>query len=114
MDCILHTGSSQNGYGTVSVCGRNRKAHRVAWENVYGEIPQGYVVHHECGNPLCVNVGHLTLMTNSEHVSLHNPRSEKCQRGHDMSYAYVKKNGERQCRECQYARQRAWRRRQRG
>lgn len=54
-----------HGYGRVrgpSKDGRLR-AHRVAWERVYGPIPQGLEVLHRCDNPPCCRVEHLFLGT---------------------------------------------------
>lgn len=49
------------GYGRFY--GRRRKvmAHRMAYELCVGEIPEGMVIDHKCGNRGCVNPGHLRI-----------------------------------------------------
>ena len=39
------------------------KAHRYAWEQEHGSIPERLVIDHTCWNPSCVNVDHLRLAT---------------------------------------------------
>ena len=64
------------GYGQT---GRNTLAHRQAYEEHVGSIPEGMVVHHLCENKLCVNPEHMTLVTRAEHVVIHR-RCESCPR----------------------------------
>ena len=43
-----------------------KRAHRISWQNVNGEIPAGLCVLHTCDNPKCVNTDHLFLGTVSD------------------------------------------------
>jgi HNH endonuclease len=65
--CWLWTGSvTRLGYGQFSVMvtrGRRRMvpAHRFAWEQAFGAIPDATDVGHRCGNRACVRPDHLQL-----------------------------------------------------
>jgi hypothetical protein len=126
-DCILWEGAVSEGYGKV---GRLR-AHRIAWELEHGQIPEGNVIHHECGEKLCVNFAHLRSVTRAEHMrehdNIHRARSvavenattrTHCKRGHAYAeHGYViplgqRDAGTRQCRSC-HALNRLERRRER-
>lgn len=63
------------GYGLLSATspdgkGTSRQAHRIAFEEANGPIPEDRVVDHACLNPSCVRPEHLRLVTtkqNAEH-----------------------------------------------
>ena len=116
-DCVLWGGAVfKSGYG-VKAKGRTAAlAHRVAYEREFGEIPAGAVVHHECGNRLCVNVAHLKLMTLPDHTRMHHSqvRNGRCKRGHDMTdpanvYLYARRRNVA-CRACRTEAVRKYRR----
>lgn len=50
---------------------QGRSAHSWAWQLANGPIPEGYQVHHTCGNTSCVNHEHLLPVTVTEHARLH-------------------------------------------
>lgn len=62
-DCWLWVGGrNAKGYGVCKILGENF-AHRAAWVNNNGPIPQGMFVCHRCDTPSCVNPSHLFLGT---------------------------------------------------
>ncbi len=46
--------------------GRNRLAHRKAYEHFVGPVPEGLVVRHKCDMPCCVNPDHLKIGTHQD------------------------------------------------
>ena len=47
------------GYGVFFTDKKRRRAHRVAYELTYGEIPEGLFVCHSCDNKICCDPDHL-------------------------------------------------------
>lgn len=62
-------GLNAQGYGQMSVMGRQVGAHRIAWELYRGEIPPTLTIDHLCRNPLCVNPDHMEIVTSAENKS---------------------------------------------
>lgn len=91
---------------------RNSLAHRIAYEEVVGLIPDGLTLDHLCRVPLCVNPAHLEPVTMRENVRRGgNAAKTHCKRGHllegDNLYI-IKATGYRRCRACQAMKHQEW------
>lgn len=78
-ECWIWTGGKRNGYGFFNVPPTTIGAHRFAYTEVKGEIPEGMVVDHRCRVKLCVNPDHLQVVTvalNGQNVSGLNARNK--------------------------------------
>jgi len=108
--CEVYQGAlDRDGYGQKWVNGKNTRAHRTAWIEFYGEIPDGMMVCHHCDNPSCINIDHLFLGTNADNQkdSVKKNRhwevkKTHCPKGHpyDNENTYRHPRGDRQCRKC--------------
>ncbi len=117
--CWLFNGArNHRGYGQVGVNGRTRSAHRVTYEALRAEIPDGLHLDHLCRVRHCVNPWHLEPVTNAVnkersrgHVELLHPT---CSEGHPWSpeNTYRAPSGLRHCRECARRRGREYKARQ--
>ena len=58
--------TDRKGYGQIKIDGQAFWAHRVAYAEFRGTIPDGLTIHHTCGTPGCINPDHLELMTLQE------------------------------------------------
>lgn len=68
-DCWLWQACmSDNGYGFFRLDNKQWRAHRVAWQLTYGDIPEELRVLHKCDVPLCVNPNHLFLGTDTDNM----------------------------------------------
>lgn len=116
--CWLWTGFiAPTGYGQLAGHGTTLRAHRVAYEQVVGPIPEGLVLDHICRVRHCVNPDHLRAVTNRENTlagigpSALNARKMECKHGHDLTdpaSSYVDGRGWRVCRVCQSKKTRAY------
>lgn len=61
---IYHDGHMRN----------TRGLHQRIWNYFYGEVPNGYQIHHVDGNKLNNDISNLQIMTISEHQHHHNPK----------------------------------------
>jgi len=94
--CRVFAGAKdkRTGYGKISV-GHQKWGllHREVYKATYGpnSIPEGFVVHHTCGNRLCWNVEHLVLIVDQgEHIRISNvpnivlSQNDVCRKGHPL------------------------------
>ena len=104
----------RSGYYTIQ-SKPAKQLHRVIFEDFYGEIPEGYIIHHKNNNRLDNCILNLQLMPRKEHNKLHNGNLEyglktsrlqnttgyfrvtkqsckKCKQGFTYRYQYYDKN----------------------
>ena len=94
-----------NGYGVVFHQRRPIQAHRYFYEQAFGEVPEGKVLHHACHNKLCMNPAHLVAVDRAVHPRIHRAQRTHCRRGHPATYYRELASGVRYCRACR----REWR-----
>lgn len=61
---------TKNGYASIRRNHVQTKIHRHIYEQCFGEIPEGYQVHHKCNNTLCINPEHLEALSVADHNSI--------------------------------------------
>lgn len=78
------------------------QAHRAAWVASGRDLIPDTHLHHECRQPRCINVDHLTALDPSTHGTLAvHPLVTHCYRGHEYDEANTRwENGRRRCRKC--------------
>lgn len=108
----------EKGYGIFQYQG-SKKAHRVSYELIKGEIPQDMMLDHLCKNKSCVNPAHLEVVssrTNSlrakNTIAYLNADKSHCPNGHPFlaDNLIISKNGyngARRCRKCKNEQERA-------
>jgi hypothetical protein len=69
-ECHIFIGyKDRDGYGILSVAGKNVRAHRYAYEIYNGQLPKNCVIHHTCHNRDCVNPNHLQAISPQSNVA---------------------------------------------
>ena len=114
-ECWIWPGAdSGNGYGRISVNGKTRATHIVAYELITGtRVPPGMVLDHQCRNRLCYNPRCLkpipgivnTLI--GEGPTAANALKTHCCRGHELAGENLitrTREGRRPSRECRACR----------
>lgn len=96
-DCWLWTGSVFKGYGQVG----NDQPHRMAYQELIGEIPLGLQLDHLCRVPTCCNPWHLDPVTQAENNRRKWALYLRCKNGHEFTETNIHRSaGRRRCREC--------------
>jgi hypothetical protein len=84
--CWLWVGRyDRKGYGSVTRFKRHTGAHRLAYENLVGAIPEGLTIDHLCFVKGCVNPEHLEAVTFEENHRRWAESITHCKHGHEMT-----------------------------
>ena len=95
-----------NSYRQIQIVEDGRRvlryAHRVAYEHLVGQIPEGMQLDHLCRNRICVNPEHLEPVTASENRLRATALITECPSGHpyEGENAGLQRDGRRYCRAC--------------
>lgn len=96
-ECWIWAGSKdRHGYGHLYIRGTGppygpKQAHRIVYEALVGDIPQGMQLDHLCRVPACVNPEHLEPVTQKTNIlrgvglTAQNAKKTHCPHGHAYS-----------------------------
>lgn len=108
---IWSAGRVSAGYGVFWADGKTRLAHRLAYEEMVGPVPDGLHLDHLCRRTSGVNPWHLEPVTARENVirsdgptmtARRHAATTHCKWGHEFTpdNTYRQRNGGRTCRAC--------------
>ncbi len=68
--CLIYgRGVDGRGYGIISIKDfPTKKAHVLAYTLAYGDVPQGMLIDHICGNKKCIEPEHLRTATPKQNI----------------------------------------------
>lgn len=106
--CWVWRAANNGGYGRFQYYDKVAVAHRWAYEQMVGEIPDGLHLDHLCRNPSCVNPSHLDPVPSIVNIRRGNAVSRThCRNGHEYAVSgqsvAIDSQGRRskRCLECQ-------------
>lgn len=120
--CWVWTARTSEGYSTISDSGFERKAYKLAYQELVGSVPENLVLDHMCHNRdllcsggeschhrRCINPAHLEAVplevniARGHGVGARNTRKTRCKYGHDFDAenTRISANGSRGCRSCE-------------
>lgn len=67
--CREWTSAIVCGYGQLSVGNKPARAHRAAYQEWVGQIPDGMLICHRCDNKRCIEPTHLFLGTHQDNMT---------------------------------------------
>lgn len=68
--CWIWKKAPNNGYGRFGVNNHRIFAHRFSYMMYVGHIDSKMIIHHECGNKMCVNPKHLKQVTPKQNTNI--------------------------------------------
>lgn len=108
--CWIWMGANNGdqGYGVVHIGSKKFRAHRLMYELLLGQIPEGLVIDHLCRVRCCVNPAHMEPVTDRENIlrgeapGIKRIGADTCINGHIWSDARTRwYKGRRFCQECE-------------
>lgn len=103
--CWIWTGTTRNEYGHFRTpLFSTRLAHRIAWQDENGLVPEGLELDHLCERKGCVRPDHLEAVTHQENMRRHYGSRDTCRNGHAKTPENrLVMGGKERCGVCQRA-----------